>query len=276
MKPCIKRRPFSRRSSAASKSARTSGEAECLSSDYLEGVSVFETLRAYDGKIFRAGEHLRRLAESCGGIGTELPLAGRWLHSSLAQSGFRNAILRVSIYWKNQDAGEIVLFVRPFESHPKEWYEKGVSIRSCVNRRPSAKAQNPQIKSSQYVSGVLAHLDRPGCHEYLFFSPTGTVAEGTVSNIFIFKQKTLLTPPVASGILKGVTRDFVLALAEKQALATRQTPLTRHEIYTAEECFITNTSSEILPVVEVDGRKIGSGRPGPLTRQLGGLFKKHR
>ena len=119
MKPYIKRRLFSRRSSAAGKSARTSGETECLSSDYLEGISVFETLRAYGGKIFRVGEHLRRLAESCGGIGTELPLAGRWLHSSLAESVFRNAILRVSIYWKNQDAGDIILFVQPFESHPK-------------------------------------------------------------------------------------------------------------------------------------------------------------
>ena len=102
------------------------------------------------------------------------------------------------------------------------------------------------------------------------------MAEGTASNIFIFKQKTLLTPSMASGILRGVTRDFVLETAGKHSFRTGETPLTRHDIYTAGECFVTNTSSEILPVVNVDGRTIGPGRPGPLTRQLRGLFRKYR
>ena len=113
-------------------------------------------------------------------------------------------------------------------------------------------------------------------HEFLFFGPEGTLAEGTVSNVFIVKRKCLLTPSVASGILKGVTRDLVLSLAKERGWPVAETPLTRHDLYTADECFLTNTSSEVLPVVAVDGRSIGDGRPGPLTRALRRDFKKHR
>lgn len=237
-------------------------------------------MRAYGGRVFCRGKHLERLTESCLALNEPLPLSvrelERWLDGALRESGHADALLRLAVHWDGAGAGRLVLFIRPFKSHPKEWHEKGVELRAAVPLRFSARAQSPQIKASQYVNGVLASLDAPQVHESLFFGPAGTVAEGTVSNLFLVKGKWLLTPSVASGILKGVTRDLVIALAEKRGWPVRQTGLTRHEFYTADECFLTNTSSEVLPVVKLDGRVIGTGRPGPRTRILAGDFKKLR
>lgn len=198
-----------------------------------------------------------------------------WLGESLGESGFLDAILRFSIHWKNPEAGEWVVMIREFKSHPVEWYEKGVDLKTTVLRRGGSKAQDSQIKASSFVSGVMAYLDasRPS-HEFIFLGSCGTVAEGTVSNIFIVKQKRLLTPSPASGILRGVTRALVMGLAQKRELEVSETFLTRHEIYSADECFMTNTSSEVLPVVSVDGRTIGDGKPGPVTVILSEDFKK--
>ena len=281
MRPYIKQRPFSRRFSGRSAPKRSSGNA-ALTPSFVNSISVFETLRAYGGNIFRLEEHVLRLSESCAALRRVLPLGKnelkRWLEESLRQSAFLDATLRVSVHWRPQDTGELVLFVREFHSHPRAWYENGVALRTAVGRRPTLKAQDPQVKASQYVCGVLASLDlgERTAHELLFLGPLGTVAEGAVSNIFIVKEKSLLTPSVGSGILKGVTRGFVMELAQKRGWGVREWPLTRHELYTAEECFITNTSSEILPVVRVDERMIGSGRPGPVTRILAEDFKRKR
>lgn len=252
-----------------------------LTLDFLNRTSVFETLRVYGGRIFRGQEHLARLSESCAALGRGLPLEKKtiesWLKSAIRKSGFPDATLRLSVHWRGRAEGELVLFVREFRSHPSAWYEKGVMLCTAVGRRPTLKAQDPQIKASQYVCSVLALLDHArSAHELLFLGPLGTVAEGTVSNIFIVKEKSLLTPSVSSGILKGVTRGFVMDLARKRGYAVQERPLTRHEIYTAEECFITNTSSEILPVVRVDERVIGSGCPGPVTQGLARDFKENR
>lgn len=255
---------------------------------YLDRLSVFETLRVYRGRVFCCERHVARLAESCRALNRPLPLPQRgltrWLEQGARESGFPDASLRVSVHWDGADGGRLLLFARPFTAHPREWYEKGIVMTSAVSRRPSLKAQDAQIKSSQYVSGVLAMLDRTGtdrreaagAHELLFLGPGGTVAEGTVSNLFIVKGKSLLTPSVGSGILKGVTRSVVVELAAKRGWPVTETELTRHEFYSADECFLTNTSSEILPVVKLDGRLIGDGKPGPRTRALAGDFKKLR
>ena len=253
-----------------------------LTLSFLNRVSVFETLRVYNGRVFLWEEHWRRLSESCRALGHPLLLNkeafGRWLNASLREQHLKNAALRASLHWDADGRAEGVLFIRPFISHPKEWYEKGVMLRSTVYRRSSPRAQDPQVKASQYVGGVLAILDAGGerPHELLFAGPGGTIAEGAVSNVFIIREKCLLTPSPASGILKGVTRAHVLRLAAKRGLETEEIPLTRHDLYTAHECFITNTSSEILPAVEIDGRRIGDGKPGKLTRALGKDFRKSR
>lgn len=254
---------------------------EALPLEFLDRTSVFETLRVYEGRIFCWDKHLERLSQSCSALGEGLPLPASeleaWLVSSIRESGFLNASLRLSIHWAPKE-GRLLLFLRPFESHPEAWYEQGVVMRTSVSRRWTLKAQDPQIKASQYVSGVLAMLDKGAlqAHELLFFGPSGTVAEGTVSNIFILRQKCLLTPSVSSGILKGVTRGIVMDLARKRGWRVLETHLTRHDLFTADECFLTNTSSEVLPVVRLDERRIGDGKPGPRTRILREDFKKIR
>lgn len=244
-------------------------------------------MRVYGKGLFHFSDHLSRLDASCRAIGERLPLGPyelkRWLESALRDSGHAEATLRVSAHWDKNGRGRLVVFVSKFEGHPRAWYEEGVALRTAVGRRWTLKAQDPQIKSSQYVSGVLAMSDivrsgldpaRTEPHELLFFGSGGTVAEGTVSNLFIVKEKCLLTPSVASGILKGVTRGIVIGLAEGRGWTVRETQLTRHDFYSADECFLTNTSSEVLPVVNVDGRAIGGqGEPGPLTRTLGDDFR---
>ncbi len=251
-----------------------------LSIDEINRVAAFETLRAYEGRIFRLAEHMDRLKSSCESIGRKLPLSQEeiagWLEQELKLSTFQNATLRLSVHYRDDQTGFFLLMAREFLSHPEIWYEKGVSVRTTVSQRWTLKAQDPQVKASQYASGVLAFLDKGdlAAHELVFLSSGGMVAEGTVSNLFIVKKKTLLTPSVSSGILKGVTRGFVIDLARKRQWAVRETMLTRHDFYSAEECFLTNTSSEILPIIEMDGRFIGAGVPGPLTQTLAADFKK--
>ncbi len=172
----------------------------------------------------------------------------------------------------------VVAIVRSFVSYPRGIYEKGVELKTAVHRRWTLRAQDPQIKSSQYLSGVLACLDssRPLPPEIIFLGQDQCVAEGTVSNLFVVNPaparrggaKTVLTPPAGSGILRGVTREVVMDLARRLGFQVVERPLTRHEVYSAEECFITNTSSEVLPVVAFDRRRIGSGVPGPVTRKI--------
>ena len=169
------------------------------------------------------------------------------------------------------------MIIREFEGHPASWYEKGVTLTTSVVRRPFLKAQESQVKASQYVNGVLAYLDRGNSkdHELIFLDTNLQVAEGTVSNIFaVGHPKRLLTPPASSGILRGVTRGFVMMLAKKAGMDVEETPLTRHDLYNAAECFMTNTSSEILPVVCMDGRKVGNGKPGHISKRLLREFRK--
>jgi len=249
---------------------------------FLDRVACFETLRVYGGRIFRLTEHLGRLADSCKGIGAPFPLdvpaLSAWVEGGLKGSGHADALLRLSVHAAAGGGTALVLMVRPFAAHPAAWYRDGVAIRMAVGRRSSAKAQDPQIKASQFMTGVVASLDTASdpapAHEIVLSGPAGTVAEGTVSNLFAVKAKRLLTPSVASGILRGVTRGVVLEAARREGLEVVETFLTRHEFYAADECFLTNTSSEVLPVIRFDGRVIGKGRPGPVTRKLARAFRR--
>lgn len=246
----------------------------------LDQIACFETLRVYQGKIFRLDEHLSRWAESCQGIGRQIGVSPvelkKWCLASVQESLFSDAILRLSAHWENEKKGHLAAIVKPFEPFPDRFYEEGIRIQTAVQRRWTLRAQDPQAKTSQFMSGVLAVLDRgeKEVNELIFLAQTGFVTEGTVSNIFIFRKKRLLTPSVSSGILRGVTRGAVMELAAERGWNCVETCLTRHELYNADECFLTSTLSEILPVVDIDGRRIGSGRPGPVTQTLLGDFRK--
>lgn len=280
MKPFIKRKLFYERLAPKPMPSASFDPAELLNLDYLDSVSCFETLRAYDNQFFCLGEHIERLGESCKGFGRVFPIAPKllenWLREALEESRYPNAMVRLSVHWKRGSSveGQLVVLIRSFLGYPEALYQKGVDFVSSTHRRPSARSQDSQLKASQYVSGVLAMLDRVGTgsgvlsHELLFMGDNGGVAEGSVSNLFIVKQGCVLTPSSGSGILRGVTRSVVMALAKQCGYSVRETQLTRHELYGADECWMTNTSSELLPVVRIDERVIGSGEPGPITRHL--------
>ena len=269
-----------------------------LSTEFLDQISVFETLRAYRGKIFCAEEHLARLEDSCEGIRKPLPVGKgelkHWMTATLRESTFPDAMMRLSVHWKNDLEGIFLLIIREFHAYPRQWYEKGVSLSTAVAKRWTLRAQDPQIKSSMYMSGVMAMLDERSTapHEFIFLNETGYVAEGSVSNLFIVcpaldkpvsiphvkggvKSKRLLTPAVSSGILRGVTRGIIIDLAKKIGLEVAETFFSRHDVYGAEECFMANTSSEVLPVVLVDGHEIGKGKPGRITQVLAQDLKKY-
>ena len=199
----------------------------------------------------------------------------RWVKQGLKESACSDARLRLSIHWRSERDGLLVLMISKFSHHPKAWYENGVDVATTAVKRWTLKAQDPQIKSSMFVSGVLAVVDRGEreAHELIFLNESGYVSEGTISNIFMIKGKRLLTPGVSSGILSGVTRRVVIELAQRKKIETQEIFLSRHDLYNADECFMTNTSSEILPVVSLDGRSIGDGKPGPLTKSLSKDFK---
>lgn len=252
----------------------------------LDQIACFETLRIYGRQIFGLDEHLIRLHDSCRAIGKTLNLSvselKKWCCETLKNSGFADSLFRLSVHWENEKKGHLVAIIKEFEPYPPEFYEKGICIQTAVQRRWTLRAQDAQTKTSQFMNGVLAVLDRgeKAVNELIFLAQTGFVTEGTVSNIFILassygrvKEKRLLTPSVSSGILRGVTRASAIELAEKRGWKCAETYLTRHEIYNAQECFLTSTLSEILPVVKVDGRQIGSGKPGIVTQTLLKDFK---
>ncbi len=237
---------------------------------------VFESMRSYGGKVFMLDEHMQRFFESCKTSGIPVPIDTRKLKDiikkRLRHSGCKDAYIRLSI----DELSRIDIIVKEFKPHKKAFYTKGVSLKTASVRKSIAKAVEPRVKSQNYLNGVLARAESIGTGEFdsLMLSKDGLVAEATVSNIFAVKNGKLYTPPNHVGILDGITKRFVENIAQKAGIPTVRMPFTRHDLYNADEAFLTNTSMEIMPVVCVDGRKIGTGRPGALTKKLHSTFRR--
>jgi branched-chain amino acid aminotransferase len=165
---------------------------------------------------------------------------------------------------------QVIIITDHIQLYPPELYENGLEIVTVATIRNHPNAVNPRIKSLNYLNNILAKLEaiQAGCLEALMLNHKGEVAECTGDNIFVVTRGVVRTPPLDAGILEGITRNAVLELAQRAGIPTREEPLTRHDVYTADECFLTGTAAEIIPVVKCDGRVIGSGKPGPITRQL--------
>lgn len=239
-----------------------------------ETTGIYESLRAYQGVLFGLEEHLDRFFESAHTLGLKIPLGRdeirRRLKKALADSGGEEAFVRLTLV-----DGEIFIVVGE-RKHPPEIYKKGITLKTSTVRRNLTQALFPEAKStSGCINQVLATLDPASKDnfEILFLNSEGYVAEVRIGNIFIVTGGRLLTPP-AIGLLNGVTRRFVIECARLGKIPVEEQPLTRHELFNAEEAFLTNTSWEILPIREVDGRKIGVRVPGPLTQKLQSLFRK--
>lgn len=256
---------------------------------YLYGDGIYETLRAYRGKVFLLGRHLARLQRSADAISLRLPLPiekiGEAIQESIVVNKLQEAYIRVQV---SRGTGEIgldpalcpapsmVIVTKPFKDYPDELYENGVSVAVVKTRRNHPQALDPAIKSTNFLNNILAKIEslQAGAYEGIMLNWKGYVAEGTISNVFIVKRKILKTPGLASGILEGVTRDLVLYLARKKGIEVRETLLRPRDLIRADECFITNTTVEVMPVTTIDGRTIGSGKPGPVTAILREAYRK--
>lgn len=255
---------------------------------FLYGDGIYETMRAYGGSIFLLKRHLVRLKHSARAISLRLPLPLNGISDSLNESlrvnEFQNAYIRLHI---SRGPGEIgldpalcstptmVIVSKPFHDYPSAYYSRGVSVAIVKTRRNHPLALDPAIKGTNFLNNILAKIEaiKAGAYEGIMLNWEGYVAEGTISNIFMVKKGVLHTPHLSTGILEGVTRDLVLRLAKRAKLSVRESKILPKELLAADECFITNTTMEIMPVTKVDRKKVGSGRPGPVTEVLQHAYK---
>jgi branched-chain amino acid aminotransferase len=249
----------------------------------LYGDGVFEGIRIYNGKIFKLREHVDRLYESARAIRLEIPLSRpqmmEAIQSTVDVNNKKEGYIRPVVTRGAGSLGidpnkcsdpQVIIIVDDISLYPQELYEKGMKIATVSTIRNHPNALNPRVKSLNYLNNILAKIEGQliGCHESLMLNHKGEIAECSADNIFLVKHGVLKTPPTDAGILAGVTRDTILELARSAKIPTLEAALTRHDVYTADECFVTGTGAEVAPVVECDARPIGNGKPGPITRQL--------
>lgn len=255
----------------------------------LYGDGIFEGLRIYSGKVFRLREHLERLYESARHIHLEIPLNREQLADAVVSTVLANVkkdgYIRLVITRGAGSLGldprktndpQVIIIVDDITMYPPELYDNGMEICTAATIRNHPNALNPRIKSLNYLNNILARIEatRAGCMEALMLNHKGEIAECTGDNIFLVKHGQLLTPAIDAGILEGVTRNAIIELAQAAGIAVRELALTRHDVYAADECFLTGTAAEVIPVVKCDGRPLGTGKPGPITRQLRERFQQ--
>ncbi len=255
----------------------------------LYGDGVFEGIRLYAGKIFKLAEHIDRLYESARCIALTIPLTKEQfadaVKKTVAASGLTDGYIRPVVTRGVGDLGidpkkckqaEVIIIVDRITLYPPETYENGMAIITASTIRNHPNAVNPRIKSLNYLNNILAKIEAnlAGCQEALMLNHLGQVAECTADNVFVVKGGVLKTPTLDAGALEGVTRNTVMDLARAAGIPVQELPLHRHDIYTADECFLTGTGAEIVPVIQCDARAIGSGKPGPITRQLMERYRK--
>jgi branched-chain amino acid aminotransferase len=256
---------------------------------FLYGDGIYETMRAYQGTIFLLDKHLARLQRSADLISLKLPLAldkiGETLRESLRVNKLREAYVRLHL---SRGPGEVgldpalcasptmVITTKQFKDYPIAYYERGVSVAIVKTRRNHPLALDPSIKATNFLNNILAKIEsiQAGAYEGIMLNWEGLVAEGTISNIFHAKDGVLYTPHLETGILDGVTRGLALDLARQAQFPCKETAIRPQELMDADECFLTNTTMEIMPVTMIDNKPIGSGKPGRITAVLGQAYKK--
>ncbi|MCY0875801.1 MAG: branched-chain-amino-acid transaminase [Firmicutes bacterium] len=254
---------------------------------FLYGDGVFEGIRIYDGVIFRLDEHLERLYDSARSILLEIPMAIEQMEEAVVDTvranGLTSGYIRLVVSRGVGDLGldprncpvaSVIIIADTISLFPAKYYDEGLKIVTVPTRRNGVDALNPAIKSLNYLNSVLVKIEaaNAGVFEALTLNAQGYVCEGSGDNVFIAKKGVIYTPPVYLGVLDGITRRAILDLCKEAAIEVREQPFTRHDVYVADECFLTGTAAELIPVVEVDRRPIGAGIPGELTKRLHKAF----
>jgi branched-chain amino acid aminotransferase len=253
------------------------------------GDGAFDTTRTFGHRIFKLREHLDRLYNSARAIMLDIAMSKKAMEeavlATLRANRLRDAYIRLVVTRGAGTLGldpnrtsdpQIIIIADHIALYPEDYYRKGLEIITASTMRAHPATLNPRIKSLNYLNNILAKIEglQAGCIEALMLNHKGEVAECTGDNIFIVKNGVLLTPPTDAGILEGITREAVMQLARDTKREVREQALTRHDVYVADECFLTGTAAEVVPVVKVDSRAIGDGTPGPITRDLMDRFRK--
>jgi len=253
----------------------------------LYGDGVFEGIRAYNGLVFRLQEHIDRLYESAHTIMLKIPLTKEEMteavKASLRVNKLRDGYVRLVVTRGEGDLGldprkcaraTTFIIANKIQLYSQKLYDQGLALITVATQRNVPEALNPQIKSLNYLNNILAKIEavNAGYEEAIMLSHSGYVTECTGENIFIVRGKQLLTPPPYIGVLRGITRQTVMDLGAQQKLHVKEDLLTRHDLFNADEVFLTGTAAEIVPVVKIDGRTIGDGKPGKHTKQLQQAF----
>jgi branched-chain amino acid aminotransferase len=256
----------------------------------LYGDGVFEGIRSYNCRVFKLNEHIDRLFESAQSIMLKIPLTKEQLIKAvlltLRTNKLDNAYIRLVVTRGIGDLGldprkctqgaTIIIIADKITLYPEKLYRNGLTIVTVPTVRNLPEALNPQIKSLNYLNNILAKIEaaNAGCDEAIMLDSLGYVAECTGDNIFVVKNGHLYTPPQCMGTLRGITRDSILEIARKNKIPAHEHVITRHEVYISDECFLTGTAAEVIPVIKVDGRLIGEGKPGKLTLTLMKKFRE--
>jgi branched-chain amino acid aminotransferase len=255
----------------------------------LYGDGVFEGIRLYGGNIFRLDEHLERLEYSAKAIMLNLPLTRRELSEATCetcrQNGLTDAYIRLVVTRGPGDLGlapwlcpkpTLFIIASKIALYPQEHYDNGLAIVTVPTRRINAAALPPTVKSLNYLNNILGKIEARqfGALEAIMLNDQGYVAECTADNVFIVHKGEVITPAASQGALKGITRSAIFDIAQELKVTVREANLTRYDVWCADECFLTGSGAEVVPVVKLDGRVIGSGKPGSVTQQVLASFRR--
>jgi branched-chain amino acid aminotransferase len=255
----------------------------------LYGDGIFEGIRFYNGRVFRLEEHLRRLWDSARSICLQIPMSMRDMTGAvletIRQNHLRDGYIRLIVTRGVGNLGlnpeqckhpSVIIIAATIALYHEDFYQKGLTIVTCATRRSNPASLNPAVKSLNYLNNVMARIEAnlAGADEALMLNDAGNVAECTADNVFIVKHGQIFTPPITAGALRGITRGLVFEIAAELGIKISETDITRHDVFVADECFLTGTAAEIVPVVKADGRPIGNEKPGAITTRTIARFRE--
>jgi branched-chain amino acid aminotransferase len=255
----------------------------------LYGDGVFEGIRSYNDKVFRLKQHIQRLFDSAKAIHLAIPMSQQEMCDAVVETcrtnNLKDAYIRLVVTRGSGSLGldirrtsnpQVIIIADSIQLYPKELYERGLDIVTAGTIRNHPQALNPRVKSLNYLNNIMARLEGTlaGCEEVLMLNHKGEVSECSGDNIFVVKNGEISTPPLDAGILDGITRGAVIELAQGAKIPLHERSMTRHDLYVADEIFLSGTAAELIPVIKLDGRSIGAGKPGPVFKNMLERFRR--